>query len=164
MKTTGERIRSKIWDGATLMQHRALWQIKPQKVVFTNGCFDIVHSGHLDYLQKAADMGDFLILGLNSDASVRRLKGAARPINDEAARALLLASLAFVGAVLIFEEDTPYRLIQQIQPAVLVKGGDYDLKDIIGADEVQAAGGIVQTIPFIHFTSTTQMIERLKNA
>ena len=113
------------------------------KVVFTNGCFDILHRGHVEYLSKAADMGDVLVVGLNTDASVKRLKGEGRPINDEQARALVLASLSFVDAVVLFDEDTPYELIKALRPDVLVKGADYKPEEIVGYDIVTSYGGSV---------------------
>ena len=123
---------------ATLRQHPE-W-----KVVFTNGCFDLVHQGHIDYLSKARDLGDVLVVGLNTDASVRRLKGPRRPINDEYSRALLLASMLFVDYVVLFGEDTPYELIKTLQPDILVKGSDYRPEDIVGYDIVMAKGGKVE--------------------
>jgi len=126
-----------------------------RKVVFTNGCFDLVHQGHIDYLSKARDLGDMLVVGLNTDASVRRLKGPRRPINDEYSRALLLASMVFVDYVVLFDEDTPYELIKAVQPDVLVKGSDYKPEDIVGYDIVTAKGGKVETLDFLPGFSTT---------
>ena len=128
------------------------------KVVFTNGCFDILHRGHVEYLSKAADMGDVLVVGLNTDASVKRLKGEGRPINDEQARALVLASLSFVDAVVLFDEDTPYELIKAIRPDVLVKGADYKPEEIVGYDIVTSYGGKVETVPLVEGYSTTQLL------
>ncbi|MCR4848531.1 MAG: D-glycero-beta-D-manno-heptose 1-phosphate adenylyltransferase [Bacteroidales bacterium] len=128
------------------------------KVVFTNGCFDILHRGHVEYLAKAADMGDVLVVGLNTDASVRRLKGKGRPINNEEARALVLASLSFVDAVVLFDEDTPLELIKAVHPDVLVKGADYKPEEIVGADFVTSYGGTVATIPLVEGYSTTKII------
>jgi len=130
-----------------------------RKVVFTNGCFDLVHQGHIDYLSKARDLGDMLVVGLNTDASVRRLKGPRRPINDEYSRALLLASMVFVDYVVLFDEDTPYELIKAVQPDILVKGSDYKPEDIVGYHIVTAKGGKVETIDFLPGFSTTA-IER----
>src|SRR5690606_34524896 len=129
-----------------------------------NGCFDILHRGHLEYLQAAADLGDILVVGLNSDASVKRLKGENRPINNQNDRAFALASLVFVDAVIIFDEDTPLELIQRVKPNVLVKGGDYSIGNIVGADFVKNIGGEVQVIPFVDGYSTTQIIEKMKEA
>ena len=140
----------------------SMWRFKNDKIVFTNGCFDILHKGHIEYLAKAASLGTKLIIGLNTDNSVKRLKGASRPVNDEKARALLLASLVFVDEVILFDTDTPYDLINKIQPDVLVKGGDYKPEDIVGYDIVKAKGGEVVTLAFIEGYSTTSVIERMK--
>ena len=131
------------------------------KVVFTNGCFDVLHHGHISYLSQARDLGDCLVIGLNSDAAVRRLKGANRPINGEQDRALLLAALQFVDYIILFEEDTPYHLISLIVPDVLVKGGDYSIPQIVGADIVMQNGGSVQTIDFVEGYSSTQTIQKM---
>ncbi len=136
---------------------------KEQKVVFTNGCFDILHLGHIDYLEKARSLGDKLVVGLNSDASVSALKGPDRPVNKEYARARMLASLEFVDAVCVFGEDTPKELIENIGPNVLVKGGDYTIDTIVGADFVMKNGGEVKTIDLVDGYSTTGIIEKLKN-
>lgn len=132
-----------------------------RKIVFTNGCFDILHVGHVRYLRQAARLGDILVVGLNSDASVKRLKGENRPINAERDRAEMLASLAFVDYVVIFEEDTPYELIRMIRPDVLVKGKDYAGKDVVGSDIVEAAGGKLVLIDFVEGKSTTGIISRI---
>ena len=139
-----------------LTSHLHLW--KDMKVVFTNGCFDILHRGHVEYLAKAADMGDVLVVGLNTDASVRRLKGEGRPVNNEEARALVLASLSFVDAVVLFDEDTPYELIKAIRPDVLVKGADYKVEEIVGYDVVTSYGGKVVTVPLVEGFSTTAVL------
>jgi len=123
--------------------------------VFTNGCFDLVHRGHIDYLSKAADLGDVLIIGLNSDDSVSRLKGSKRPIIDQQSRALLLASFFFVTAIVIFEEDTPYALISVVEPDVLVKGADYSVNEIVGSDIVLQRGGKVVTLEYLPGFSTS---------
>lgn len=135
---------------------------KNQKVVFTNGCFDILHIGHIKYLHEAAKLGDVLIIGLNSDASVRRLKGFDRPINSEFERAEMLSALGFVDYVVIFEEDTPLKLIKKVQPDVLVKGGDYRNEYVIGTNEVEARGGKFVLIPFVEGKSTTNIINKIK--
>jgi rfaE bifunctional protein nucleotidyltransferase chain/domain len=140
------------------------WRKENQKLVFTNGCFDLVHRGHLDYLAKAADLGDKLLIGLNTDNSVKRLKGNTRPIVDEYSRAFLLASLCFVSAVFLFDEDTPYNLIQTLQPDVLVKGADYQINAIVGADIVQQKGGDIVTLEFLPGFSTSLMIEQIVEA
>ncbi len=135
---------------------------KDQKIVFTNGCFDILHVGHIRYLQEAARLGDVLIVGLNSDASVKRLKGPERPINTGAERAEMLSALGFIDYVAIFEEDTPLELIKKIQPDVLVKGGDYKPDEVVGKKEVEERGGMLVLIPFVEGKSTTSTIERIK--
>ena len=135
-----------------------------KKVVFTNGCFDVLHRGHVSYLAQARDLGDLLVLGLNSDSSVRRLKGPTRPVNDEESRALVLASLECVDYVVLFDEDTPYRLIDAVQPDILVKGGDYQIDQIVGYDIVKARGGEVLTLPFVDGFSSTSIINRLKQS
>jgi rfaE bifunctional protein nucleotidyltransferase chain/domain len=156
-------IQSKIFQQANddLGRLIAYWNFKNQKIVFTNGCFDILHRGHIDYLAKAADLGNALVIGLNTDASVSRLKGAGRPVQDQDSRALVLAALRFVSAVVLFDEDTPYQLIKAVQPDLLVKGSDYKTDDIVGADIVKAKGGEVQTIDFLEGYSTSGIIRRL---
>ena len=140
----------------------AQWQ-KPEgrKVVFTNGCFDILHRGHATYLAQAREQGDLLVVGLNTDASVRRLKGPTRPVNNQFDRAFLLASLACVDFVILFDDDTPEQLIHTVCPDVLVKGGDYTLDTIVGADFVLQNGGIVTTIPFVDGYSTTSTLNKI---
>lgn len=133
-----------------------------QKIVFTNGCFDVLHYGHVRYLLEAKKLGDILVVGLNSDESVRRLKGPTRPVNGEKERAFVLAALACIDYVVIFGEDTPKELIETVIPDVLVKGGDYDLSNIVGADFVTRNGGTVTTIPFVEGFSSTHIIEQLK--
>lgn len=130
-------------------------------IVFTNGCFDILHFGHANYLAQARNLADILVVGLNSDASVKRLKGDNRPINSELQRAFLLASFFFVDYVTVFDEDTPKQLIEIVKPDILVKGGDYKLDDIVGADFVLANGGKVSTIPFVEGFSTTNIINKI---
>ena len=132
------------------------------KLVFTNGCFDILHAGHVDYLQKARQLGDGLLVGLNNDESVRKLKGDSRPIVDERARAMVLAALEAVDAVVLFKEETPGRLIDQVQPDVLVKGGDYLAEEIVGYQTVIATGGTVKVLPFLEGHSTTSIIKKIK--
>ena len=138
------------------------WKSEGKKVVFTNGVFDILHEGHIKVLSQAAAFADILIVGINSDASVKRLKGNSRPVNDQQSRALLLASLIMVDAVSIFDEDTPLELIKNIMPDVLIKGGDYNSSTIVGAKEVIANGGKIQIIPLEEGFSTTGIIERMK--
>ncbi|MDX9798942.1 MAG: D-glycero-beta-D-manno-heptose 1-phosphate adenylyltransferase, partial [Bacteroidales bacterium] len=134
------------------------------KIVFTNGCFDIIHRGHVDYLSKAKDLGDILIIGLNTDQSVRNIKGNTRPIQDENSRAIILASMQFVDAIVFFSEPTPYTLIKEIQPDILVKGADYKKEDIVGYDIVSQRGGKVETIEFIEGYSTSNIERKIKNA
>jgi len=131
-------------------------------VVFSNGCFDILHAGHVDYLEKSREKGDFLVIGLNTDASVRRLKGESRPINDEYSRARVLAALGSVDMIVLFDEDTPYQLIEALDPDILVKGKDYEISNIVGADIVLGNGGKVETIELTKGLSTTSVIEKIK--
>ena len=153
----------KIKNQETLAVQTSIWRFTNKKIVFTNGCFDLLHPGHLQYLAEARSLGHALIVGLNSDASVRKLKGAHRPINDEQTRALNLAALLVVDAVIVFDEDTPMNLIQKIMPDVLVKGGDYVIETIVGAKEVLAAGGQVEVLSFLEGYSTTALEQRIKN-
>lgn len=159
--TTIEVTQSKIFDQSLLLQRVAMWRFQGRKIVFTNGCFDILHKGHVEYLSKARDLGDILIIGLNTDASVSRLKGSGRPVQDQSSRALVLASLRVVEAVVFFEEDTPYNLIDLVKPDVLVKGGDYTEENIVGADVVKANGGSVVIIPLVEGYSTSGIIKKL---
>ncbi len=143
--------------------HRVLqWKMPGKKIVFTNGVFDILHQGHIYSLSEAAKEADYLIVGINSDASVKRLKGETRPVNNQESRALLLASLLITDAVVVFDEDTPLEIIKAIMPDVLVKGGDYTLEQIVGAKEVIAAGGRVVISPILQGFSTTSIINGLK--
>lgn len=155
-------IQSKIIDINNIESHLTYWNLKNKKIVFTNGCFDILHRGHVEYLAQAANHGDVLVIGLNTDNSVRRIKGDSRPVQDQLARAMVLASLQFVSAVIFFDEDTPYELIKRVKPDVLIKGSDYKPEDIVGYDIVTAKGGEVVTIDFIEGYSTTLIIEKLK--
>ena len=136
---------------------------KGETIGFTNGCFDLIHYGHIDYLSKAAELCDILIIGVNSDMSVKKLKGPNRPINDQQSRTHVLAALAFVSYVIVFDQDTPYDLIKQIEPAVLIKGGDYAVEEIIGYDIVQANGGKTVTIDFVPGYSTSHIEQKIKN-
>jgi len=158
-----EVLLKKIPNPEELDRLLAYWKFKDQKIVFTNGCFDIIHRGHVDYLAKAADLGDVLIIGLNTDASTRRLKGPSRPINDENARALILAAMSFVSAVVMFDEDTPYKLIKKVQPDILVKGADYKPEDIVGYDIVMAKGGKVETLEYLPGYSTSLIEKKILN-
>jgi len=148
----------------TLAQLVKQWQIEGKKVVFTNGCFDLLHRGHVDYLAKAADCGNKLIIGVNTDASVSTLKGPNRPIQDQQSRLQILASLQCVDAVILFDEQTPYNLIKTIEPDVLVKGSDYEPQNIVGYDVVTAKGGEVKTIDFIPGFSTSDIERKIKNS
>ncbi len=137
------------------------WKKEGKKIVFTNGCFDIIHAGHIDYLEKAKSLGDILIVGLNSDASISRIKGEKRPIIPQNFRKRVLEGLKSVDLVVIFDEDTPLRLIKEIKPDILVKGGDWKRENIVGADFVQSYGGEVKTIDFVFDISTSKIIERV---
>ena len=145
-----------------LLDEMTEWRKAGEQVVFSNGCFDILHLGHIDYLEKASQLGTKLIIGINSDVSVKRLKGAQRPVQPEEARARMLAALAFVDAVVLFEEDTPLRLIETLRPHILVKGDDYTVENIVGAEVVLNSGGAVKTIPLVKGYSTTKIIEKIK--
>ncbi|MCG8411215.1 MAG: D-glycero-beta-D-manno-heptose 1-phosphate adenylyltransferase [Bacteroidales bacterium] len=155
-------IQSKIIDINNIESLLTYWKLKNRKLVFTNGCFDIIHRGHVEYLAQAANYGHELIVGLNTDNSVRRLKGETRPVQDEQARATIMASLQFVSAVILFDEDTPYELIKKVQPDVLIKGSDYNIEDIVGYDIVKAKGGEIITMDFVEGYSTSSIIEKLK--
>lgn len=164
MTTKLEFIKSKIYKWEDLSRAIAIWKFKDRKIVFTNGCFDILHQGHVTYLAQAAELGDNLIVGLNSDASVKKLnKGANRPIQDQDSRALILASLHLVSAVILFDEDTPAELIKLVQPDVLVKGGDWKPEQIVGYDTVKARGGEVISIDFLPGFSTTAIEQKIKS-
>lgn len=152
----------KIISGEQLENTLKYWRENNLAIVFTNGCFDILHLGHVDYLEKAKALGDKLIIGLNTDDSVRRLKGPARPITDEHARARVLASLEFVDAVVLFEEDTPFNLISHVMPDILVKGNDYQIGNIVGGDIVEENGGKVATINLVEGYSTSNLFEKIK--
>ena len=155
-------ILNKIHTKESLIRQCLVWRAKGQKIVFTNGCFDILHHGHLDYLAKAADMGNVLIVGVNTDDSVHKLKGPERPVTNEKDREFQLSSLLCVDAVCLFDEDTPLELIQALKPDVLVKGGDYNIDNIVGASFVKSYGGKVEIVPFVQGYSTTGIIEYIK--
>ena len=164
MKSDIEKtLLNKITDLLSLKSTVSTWQKKGKKVVFTNGVFDLLHIGHITYLAKASEMGDKLVIGLNSDSSVKRIKGEGRPVNDQNNRAALLAALFFVDAVVVFEEDTPLKLITTLMPDILVKGADYSVENIVGAKEVIANGGEVKTINFVEGYSSTSIIEKIRN-
>jgi len=155
-------IPTKIFTLETLLTQLNRWRLINKKIVFTNGVFDILHEGHIASLSDAAAYGDILIVGVNADVSVKRLKGESRPINNEHSRAILLASLIMTDAIIIFEDDTPLNLIKSIMPDVLVKGGDYTVEQIAGAKEVLANGGEVKIVPILQGFSTTSIIEKMK--
>ena len=156
------QLKEKIVSQNQALKELKTWREKNKKIVFTNGCFDIIHPGHIDYLSQARDLGDILVLGLNTDQSVRRLnKGLNRPINDERTRAYVLAGLASVDLIVFFYEETPYNLIKLLQPNVLVKGQDYEVEKIIGFDILKENGGQVITIPFLDGYSTSSLIKKI---
>ena len=156
------QLKEKVVSQDQALKELKAWREKNQKIVFTNGCFDIIHPGHIDYLSQARDLGDILVLGLNTDQSVRRLnKGSNRPINDERTRAYVLAGLASVDLIVFFDEQTPYNLIKLLQPNVLVKGKDYEVEKIIGFDILKENGGEVITIPFLDGYSTSSLIKKI---
>ena len=157
-----EKICNKILDKEGLEKWLEDCRKNSKKIVFSNGCFDILHRGHVEYLAKAAAYGDVMVIGLNTDDSVRRLKGPSRPVNDEKARAFVLAGLECVTAVVLFDEDTPYNLIKTVQPDVLVKGSDYKPENIVGYDIVTAKGGKVVTVDLVEGFSTTGIINKIK--
>jgi rfaE bifunctional protein nucleotidyltransferase chain/domain len=155
-------IQNKILSKEAMLQQCNVWRASGHKIVFTNGCFDILHHGHLTLLANAADFGNKLVLALNTDASVKRLKGPERPVTQEQDRAFQAASLLCVDAVCLFDEPTPEELIQYLKPNVLVKGGDYTINQIVGADFIMANGGRVEIIPFVEGYSTTSIIGKIK--
>ncbi len=155
--------KDKIDSWAALKEKVAHWKKDGEKVVFSNGCFDIVHLGHIDYLEKARNKGTKLIIGLNTDASVNAIKGPTRPINNQNARARMLAAMEFVDGVTFFDEDTPLLLIETLAPDILVKGDDYLAENIVGADFVISNGGSVETVALVEGYSTSAIIERIKN-
>ncbi len=155
-------IEKKIFTLPQLQAQVASWRVTHKTIAFTNGCFDILHEGHIASLSQAASEADYLVVGVNSDSSTKRLKGPERPVNHEHSRALMLASLSIVDAVVIFDEDTPLELIKAILPDVLVKGGDYTLEQIVGAKEVIANGGRVVINPILPGFSTTGIIQQIK--
>jgi len=156
-------IQHKIFNREDLARECNVWRATQKKIVFTNGCFDILHHGHLDLLARAADFGNILIVGINTDNSVQRLKGIDRPVTGEQDRAFQVASLLCVDAVCLFDEATPEALIKLIKPDVLVKGGDYTIDKIVGADFVKSTGGAVEIIPFVEGYSTSSLINKIKN-
>jgi len=159
-----KKIQAKIQSWETIQSTVSQWKSVGEKIVFTNGCFDILHFGHIHYLAEASDLGNRLVIGLNSAASVKRLKGEHRPINDEATRQHLLAALEFVDAVVVFEEDTPLELIKIILPDMIVKGGDWKPEQIVGSDIVLANGGEVKSLAFKEGYSTTSIEEKIRKS
>ena len=157
-----EIINLKILDDKSLNQQLVIWRFLSKKIVFTNGCFDIIHLGHIDYLSKAKDLGDILLIGLNTDDSVKRLKGNNRPINNQQERAVLLASLQFIDGIILFNEDTPHDLIKKTKPDILVKGSDYKKEEIVGADVIKNTGGEIITIDFLEGYSTTSILDKIR--
>ena len=155
-------LKTKILTKEQLLPILHVLKFKGKKIVFSNGCFDILHRGHIEYLAKASSLGDCMIIGLNMDASVKKLKGPNRPVQDEISRSMVMASLHFVDYVILFDEETPYELIKFIKPDFLVKGSDYKEDDIVGADVVKQNGGKVTTIDLVDGYSTTSIIEKSK--
>ncbi len=156
------KIQSKIQNQDSLMVLLSQWEKENKKIVFTNGCFDILHRGHIEYLSKAADLGDVLFIGVNTDASVSKLKGESRPLQDEYSRLMILGALEFVDALILFDEETPLELIRKVQPHILVKGADYKPEDIVGYDIVKAKGGEIKTIDFLLGYSTSAIEQKIK--
>jgi len=153
---------NKIVTRPELQQQVAQWQKQGLRIVFTNGCFDLLHLGHVDYLEKARQLGDKLIVGVNTDASVSRIKGPNRPLQDEMSRARIMASLLFIDLVILFDEETPYELIKSVKPDVLVKGDDYSVQNIVGHDIVLENGGEVKTIQLVKGYSTSGIVEKIR--
>lgn len=158
-----ETLNNKILSLPEIIKLVQVWKFQDKKIVFTNGCFDLLHLGHIDYLAQAASLGNKLIIGLNTDASVSRIKGPSRPITDQQSRASLIAALFFVDAVVLFDEPTPADLISAIIPDILVKGADYTVDQIVGADTVLSNGGEVKTIPLIEGYSTTAIEKKIRS-
>jgi len=155
-------LSEKILNNIQLSEQTKEWKTAGKKIVFTNGCFDILHKGHLEILSTSASFGDILVVGINTDNSVKRLKGSSRPINDEGFRSLMLASIQYIDAVLLFDEETPLNLITILMPDVLVKGGDYTVEQIVGADVVLKNGGEVKIVPIVKGYSTTKIVESIQ--
>ena len=159
-----KKIQNKIFSLANLTPKVDEWKKSGEKIVFTNGCFDLIHRGHIEVLAQSAHLGDKLIIGLNSDSSIKNLKGKYRPIIDENSRALLLAAISFVDAVILFSEETPLNLINNLKPDILAKGGDYEINTIIGNEIVRKNGGEVVLVPFIDGFSSTNIIDKIQNS
>lgn len=159
--TSFQKIQQKIKNTTEAVQIISQWKRNQEAVVFTNGCFDLIHTGHLRYLAEASDLGHRFVIAVNSDASVSRIKGKGRPIKDEQTRMLLLAALSFVDLVVLFDEDTPAEIIAALKPDILVKGGDYEEENIVGADMVKQNGGKVVVIPFVEGYSTSNYEQKI---
>ena len=159
-----KRINNKIFSNERISRQVDIWKNYGKEIVFTNGCFDIIHRGHIEVLASAADLGDKLIVGLNTDASIQKLKGKDRPIIQENSRAILLAALDFIDAIVLFSEETPLDLINTIKPDILAKGGDYKIDTIVGHEIVKENGGDVIIIPFVDGFSSTNIINKIKNS
>ena len=157
------KINSKIISWESLKKEIEAIKLNRKKIVFTNGCFDLIHRGHIKYLAEASDFGDIFIIGLNTDNSVNKIKGNSRPIKDELTRALLLASFMFVDFVVLFDQDTPYELIKLIKPDILIKGSDYNVNEIVGGDIIIENGGQIKTIEFLKGYSSTNLINKIIN-
>ena len=152
----------KIFSLPQLQEQVKAWRSQGQRIVFTNGCFDLLHLGLVDYLEKARQLGDRLVLGLNTDASISRIKGPERPLQDEVSRARIMASLLFIDAVVLFDQNTPLELIKAVQPDILVKGDDYTVENIVGHEVVLARGGEVKTVPLVKGYSTTNIVKKIE--
>ncbi|MAX04937.1 MAG: D-glycero-beta-D-manno-heptose 1-phosphate adenylyltransferase [Flavobacteriales bacterium] len=157
-------INTKIFYLESLKEQVTNWKKAGEKVVFTNGCFDLIHRGHIEVLAQTADLGDKLIIGLNSDVSIKKLKGESRPIIDEKSRVILLASLSFVDAIVLFSEETPLKLISNLNPDVLAKGGDYKINTIVGHEIIRKNGGEVILVPFVEGFSSSSIVDKIKNS
>lgn len=157
------KLKAKIFNIKDLSQIIKKWRLNGDKIIFTNGCFDLIHLGHLEILARSADLGDKLIVGINSDVSIKKIKGNSRPIIEEGSRAKQLAAIEFIDAVILFNEDTPYNLINILKPDVLTKGGDYKKNDIVGNQLINKEQGEVVIIPLTQGYSTTSILEKIKN-
>tara|TARA_B110000003_G_scaffold273180_1_gene310432 strand:+ start:1207 stop:1698 length:492 start_codon:yes stop_codon:yes gene_type:complete len=158
-----DKLKHKIFSLQELKAQVTIWKQYGEEIVFTNGCFDIIHKGHIEVLARTADLGSRLIVGLNSDISIKKIKGVKRPILNEQSRALILASFSFVDAVILFAEDTPKELISHLIPDILAKGGDYEIESVVGHEIVQNSGGIVKLVPYIEGYSSTNIINKIRN-
>lgn len=163
-RNTKNILEQKILSKSAIGEKISEWKKEGKQIVFTNGCFDLIHPGHIAYLNEAASLGDILVIGLNTDQSVRKLKGESRPINNEFSRSQLIASMFFVDAVIFFDEETPLELIKVVKPDILVKGGDYQIATIVGAEETLANGGTVKVLQFLEGYSSTAIIDKIKRS